>query len=269
VKPPRPPASPCRIRHPWEAPLRAHPLVTWWAGLLLLAGTAGCGSTAAPLPDDGLTVLFVGNSLTQANDLPGMVAALASAAGVNRFRYEEVSLGGSSLQDHWADGGAVTAIEGARWDVVVLQQGPSSLESSRLNLIEYAERFAGKIRERGARPALYMVWPDLGTGDGSNWDAVTRSYTDAALAVDGMLFPAGEALRAIHATEPQIPVFDADQFHPSRAGTYLAALVIIGALTGRSTEGLSLLRPIVDLTPAERTKLERAADQANRDHGIP
>jgi hypothetical protein len=211
----------------------------------------------------------VGNSLTQTNDLPGMVAALASAAGVNRFRYQEVALGGSSLQDHWANGGAVTAIEGDRWDVVVLQQGPSSLESSRLNLIEYAGLFAAKIRERGARPALYMVWPDLTTSNGTNWDAVTRSYTDAAVAVDGMLFPAGEALRAIHASEPGIPVFAGDQFHPSRAGTYLAALVIIGALTGRSTEGLSVGQSIVDLSPSQTVRLERAADEANRDYGMP
>ena len=246
--------------------MRAHIRTTCSAWLLLLAaGTAGCGSTAPDLPDDGLTVLFVGNSLTAANDLPGMVAALAGAAGVKRFRYQEVTLGGSSLEDHWNDGRAVEAIEGARWDVVVLQQGPSSLESSRLNLIEWAGRFAEKIRERGGRPALYMVWPPLG-GD---WDAVTRSYTDAAVAVDGMLFPAGEALRAVHAEEPGIPMFAADQFHPSLEGTYLAALVIIGGLTGRSTEGLSLFRSIVDLAPTETAKLERAADRANRDRGIP
>jgi hypothetical protein len=246
--------------------MRAHIRTTCSAGLFLLAAaTAGCGSTAPGLPDDGLSVLFVGNSLTAANDLPGMVAALAEAAGVERFRYQEVTLGGSSLEDHWNDGGAVEAIEEARWDVVVLQQGPSSLESSRLNLIEWAGRFADKIRERGGRPALYMVWPQLG-GD---WDAVTRSYTDAAVAVDGMLFPAGEALRAVHAEEPGIPMFAADQFHPSREGTYLTALVIIGGLTGRSTEGLSLFRSIVDLAPTETAKLERAADRANRDRGIP
>jgi hypothetical protein len=246
--------------------MRAHIRTTCSACLfLLVAGTAGCGSTAPGLPDDGLSVLFVGNSLTAANDLPGMVAALADAAGVERFRYQEVTLGGSSLEDHWNDGGSIEAIEGARWDVVVLQQGPSSLESSRLDLIEWAGRFADRIRERGGRPALYMVWPPLG-GD---WDAVTRSYTDAAVAVDGMLFPAGEAVRAVHAEDPEIPMFAADQFHPSREGTYLAALVIIGGLTGRSTEGLSLFRSIVDLTPNETATLERAADRANRDRGIP
>ncbi len=235
-----------------------------WA-LLVAVASLSCGSTAPELPDDGLSVLFVGNSLTAENDLPGMVAALVGAAGVERFRYEEVTSGGFALQDHWIDGRAIEAIEGARWDVVVLQQGPSSLESSRLNLIEYAGRFAEKIRERGGRPALYMVWPPLG-GD---WDAVTRSYTDAAAAVNGMLFPAGEALRAVHAEEPGIPMFAADQFHPSREGSYLAALVIVGGLTRRSTEGLSLLRSIVDLPPTESAKLERAADRANQDRGIP
>jgi hypothetical protein len=152
---------------------------------LLAAGMASCGSTAPHLPDDGVSVLFVGNSLTTANDLPGMVAQLADAAGVERFTYQEVSIGGASLEDHWADGRAVEAIESARWDVVVLQQGPSSLESSRVHLIEWAGRFAEKIRERGGRPALYMVWPPRG----GNWDGVTRSYTDAAVAVGGPSFP--------------------------------------------------------------------------------
>ena len=234
-------------------------------GLLLLAHLGGCGSTSGPVTDDGLSVLFVGNSLTASNDLPGMVAALADAAGIDRFRYDEVSIGGAALEDHWNDGRAVEAIESARWDIVVLQQGPTSLESSRLNLIDNAERFAEVIRARGGRPALYMVWPPVG-GD---WDGVTRSYTDAAVAVDGLLFPAGEALREIYNDEPGLPVFGADEFHPSQVGSYLAALVIVGALSQRSTEGLSLLRRIVDLPPSETLKLEEAADRANRAFGIP
>jgi hypothetical protein len=55
----------------------------------------------------------------------------------------------------------------------------------------------------------------------------------------------------------------------SLTAAYLAALVIIGALTGRSTEGLSLLRPVVEILPSEGARLERAADRANLEHGIP
>jgi hypothetical protein len=82
------------------------------------------------------------------------------------------------------------------------------------------------------------------------------------------LFPAGEALRDVHA-EGRIALFAADQFHPSLTGTYLAALVIIGSLTQRSTEGLSLLQSLVDLPASESARLERAADRANRERGIP
>ncbi len=233
--------------------------------ILVALGSPGCGSTAPAPVDDGLAVLFIGNSLTATNDLPAMVDALADAAGLRRFRVESVTVGGASLEDHWNGGAALEAVDRGGWDVVVLQQGPSSVEANRLHLIEWSRRFAGRIRARGARPALYMVWPQAG-GD---WDAVSRAYTDAALAVDGLLFPAGEALRAIDAGRPLLPVFAADRFHPTRVGTYLAALVIVGALAERSTEGLTVLRPLVDISPPDATALERAADHANQDHGLP
>jgi hypothetical protein len=232
---------------------------------IILLATGSCGSSPGELPeDDELAVLFVGNSLTEANDLPGMVAALAEAAGIERFRHQAVLLGGAALEDHWRNGEAIEALEGSSWDVVVLQQGPSSLATSRANLIEWTERFAERIRARGARPALYMVWPPAG----GNWDGVTRSYTDAAAAVDGFLFPAGEAVRAALRVHPTMPLLAPDRFHPATAGSYLAALVIIGGLTGRSTVGLSPNVRTVDLPPGIKADLERFADDANRDFGV-
>ena len=49
-----------------------------------------------------IRVLFVGNSLTQANDLPLMVSALAAGFGV-QIQGTDVSQGGFSLEDHWND----------------------------------------------------------------------------------------------------------------------------------------------------------------------
>lgn len=97
--------------------------------LLIVATAAGCGSTApeppVPVPDR-LNVLFVGNSLTFFNGMPEMVQALAQRAGVDQFSFEEVTAGGYSLEDHWNQGDALDAIDRGGWDVVVLQQGPSS-----------------------------------------------------------------------------------------------------------------------------------------------
>jgi len=180
---------------------------------------------AQPQP---LRILFIGNSLTYVNDLPAMLCGLARSAG-RAAVCETVAKPDYSLEDHWNEREARTAI-GRGWDVVVLQQGPSALPESRRLLIAYAKRFDAEIRKAGARPALYMVWPSLARrGD---FPGVSQSYAAAAKEVNGLLLPAGEAWRAAWAADPKLPLYGPDGLHPSVAGTYLAALVIYGQLFG-------------------------------------
>src|SRR5688500_5140984 len=84
-------------------------------------------------------ILFVGNSLTYANDLPATLCGLARAAG-KRAVCESIAKPDYSLEDHWNERDARTAIARG-WDFVVLQQGPSALPESRRLLIAYAKRF--------------------------------------------------------------------------------------------------------------------------------
>jgi hypothetical protein len=128
------------------------------AVVLLLA--LGCGGASARGAPAKLQVLFVGNSLTAANDLPAVVASLSRGA----ISYRTVAPGGVSLEDHWNFTGARDALDGGEWDYVVLQQGPSTLPESAANLREWTVRWADAIRHRGARPALYEVWPDSAFG---------------------------------------------------------------------------------------------------------
>ena len=211
-------------------------------------------------------VLFIGNSLTYVNDVPAMVAAMADSAGVGPLLTESVVFGGYSLEDHWNQGDAVRAIGRGGWSVVVLQQGPSSLPESRLLLIEYARRFMFEIRRVGARPALYMVWPEA---DRLNaFDGVSRSYRDAAEIVDGLLFPAGEAWRAAWRLDAALPLYGPDQFHPSPMGSYLSAVVIFGGLYQRSPVGLPAILTVgsqgtrVELSSAQASLVQQAAAEA-------
>lgn len=229
---------------------------------LILFGLLSCGSTSPP-ELEGLSVLFVGNSLTYTNDVPGLVGSLARNAGFARIRTAQVALPNYSLEDHWLRGEALDSIARGTWDFVVLQQGPSSLPESQAHLIEWTGRFAERIRAAGARPAVYMVWPPAG-GD---WDGVIASYTNAATQSNAVLLPAGGAWRAVLRDRPEIALYGPDQFHPAVAGAYLAALVIFGGLAERTTEGLSLQQPIVPLSQAQAAALERAADEVNRDNG--
>ncbi|MEX0714261.1 MAG: hypothetical protein WD278_18140, partial [Pirellulales bacterium] len=69
----------------------------------------------------GLKVLFIGNSFTARNDLPGLLARLAAARGKS-LQHRLISAGGASLRTHWNAGKAPSAINQGRYDCVVLQE---------------------------------------------------------------------------------------------------------------------------------------------------
>ena len=207
------------------------------AGAALLAGCRA-SERLAPMPAEreGRAVLFVGNSLTYYNDLPLLVEAMVDSAGGEALVVQMVAGPNASLLDHWEAGTAANAIASRQWSLVVLQQGPSSLDASRAELLDYSARFAERIRAAGGTPALYQVWS--GPGIASDFDRTLESYALAAEHVDGLLLPAGAAWKAALARDPSLPLYDTDGFHPSPVGTYLAALAIYAGITGESPVGL-------------------------------
>jgi hypothetical protein len=234
------------------------------AALLLSASPAalGCGD-AGPGGTDVVRVLFVGNSLTYTNDLPGMLERLAAAGGVVEIETRDVSQPNYALEDHWNTPMSRAALDDGDWDVVILQQGPSSLPESRVNLVTWAETWGGAIRAQGGVPALYMVWPDRSRL--AFFDDVRGSYEAAAEAADGAFYPAGEAWRAAWARDSRLALYGPDDFHPSTLGTYLAALTIYRGITQREPPSLSSLA----LTPALDTLLHEAAAEAHSQYWRP
>ena len=209
----------------------------------------------------GARVLFIGNSLTQVNDVPGMVRTLAAAAGLGWLVDVQLS-GGASLQDQWERGQVQAKIRGSHWDAVVLQQGPSSLAESRANLREWTGMYDELARQAGGHSALYMVWPERSRF--AWFDRVRDSYALAARDVDGWFLPAGQAWRAAWEDEPELQLYGGDGFHPTVAGSWAAALTIFGGLSAHSLAGLPA--PVgMDSSTAER--LRRAAAEALERYG--
>jgi hypothetical protein len=207
----------------------------------LAAAVTGCGGAEdgeQPAGREPLRVLFVGNSLTAANDLPGAVADIAEAAARRPVETRTIAPGGVSLEDHWRSTGARRALAEGSWDVVVLQQGPSSLPESREHLARWATRWADEAREHGARPALLTVWPEEERL--SALPDVVASYAAAAETSGAALLPAGAAWRAAWHRDPGLALYGSDGLHPSKLGTELAALVVYAGLTGASPGGLAL-----------------------------
>jgi len=194
-------------------------------------------------------VLFIGNSLTYANDLPKMVELLARAKDL-RVTTEMIAFPDHSLEDHWQRGDAVRAIRRGQWSIVVLQQGPSAMPESQVLLREYVKRFDAEIRKAGAKTGLYMVWPSRSRIQ--DFDGVSASYSAAARDVSGLLFPVGDAWRAAWKRDNSVALYSPDGLHPSREGTYLAALVIVTKAFGLSPLGL----PASGISPATARLLQ-------------
>ena len=217
-------------------------------------------------------ILFIGNSLTTANDLPARLQALASSVG-DHLECRAVAFPDFSLEDHWRQGDARRAIGEGGWSMVVLQQGPSSLPESRVLLVDFTRRFATEARRIGAQTALYMVWPSRARlGD---FDGVSASYAAAAHDVGGMLLPVGEAWRAAWRHDATVGLYGPDGLHPTVLATQLAALVMYQALSGRPPirPGATPIPPFplwphVGLSPAQGLLLEQAAAEANARFGF-
>jgi hypothetical protein len=225
-------------------------------------------------PGDGdaaLRVLFIGNSYTDVNDLPGMLARIAATAGTPpAITTDAVTQGGATLSDHWANGIAQTRIAAEPWTHVVLQgQSLEALYPADADFATYAVKWGQLIADAGARPTLYVTWAraaadsayDPGMEQFVNpdemQDRITDGYTDVAGQLPGSLLACvGEAFRATLRDHPEIVLHQSDNSHPTAAGTYLAASTFYVALAGTPVPPASEVPDGVSAADAEALRAE-------------
>ena len=241
-----------------------HTARAWVAPAALLLAAQSClGLTApatsslpfgAPAPG-GLHVLFIGNSLTYTNDLPGTLVAIAASGG-DTIRTASLAFPNFAIIDHLTSGLAQQAIALDRWQFVVLQQGPTTLGINRDSLVLWTRMYDPLVRAQGAQPALFMTWPDASRL--AYLEESRLSYLAAAQAVNGVFLPAGEAWGAAWDSIPSLPLHGGDGFHPSTIGTYLAALVAYERITGHDAR----LLPVASTINGSNTGVPPGLDSA-------
>jgi len=223
-------------------------------------------------------VLFVGNSYTGKNDLAGLYATLV-AEGQPQWSDVVVlarTPGGYTLAGHWQD--AQTPGEllhelmvdpDPPWDFVVLQDQSQIPGFPQDNFEWLASRdgavgLAGLAAAEGAAIRLYLTWgrfngdaqnptlyPDYSTMQGllvEGYDAYAAAIADAGLSSEIVGVGAGWQLAYDDAVAAGVDplgdtlfsrLYSSDGSHPSLLGSYLAACIFYGALTGDSAIGLS------------------------------
>jgi len=172
-------------------------------------------------------ILFVGNSLTYTNDVPVMVKNLGKAMG-RKLDTECVCYPNYGLEDHWNDGRIQKKIEKGAYDFVLFQQGPSSQAYGRQSLLEYGGKISTLAKEHGTQPVYFMVWPSLQYY--RTFAGVIKNHRDAAESNEAIVIPLGELWQQYRASANMPNLYGPDGFHPSSAGSFLAALSIYKTL---------------------------------------
>ena len=188
---------------------------------------------------EGVNVLFVGNSYTEVNNLPLMVQQVAQSMG-ETLVFQSNTPGGCTFRQHCSNS-SMELIRQGGWDFVVLQeqsQYPSFPQGQvEAEVFPFAQRLVDSVYRHSpcAEPVFYMTWgrkygdagnapffPVLGTYEGMDSMLCLR-YTYMAQAFDASLCPVGRVWRRLRERHPEVELYQADNSHPSLAGTYAAA----------------------------------------------
>lgn len=205
------------------------------AALLVLPGLAAC------ISEPEARILFVGNSYTTSNDLPGTVAALAKSAG-HPVEVDTRAPAGWWLRDHVGSSDTLDRIATGDFDYVVLQEQsmvPADRRLAERESVPAARRLGTRVDQSGARVVMFMTWGHRGGSrevGHRSYDsmqiAIADTYERLGEAVVGPVAPVGAAWWMALAERPDIILYQSDGSHPSANGTYLAAAVLTATLLG-------------------------------------
>ena len=191
--------------------------------------TNNTSSTCKPTPPGRANtkkILFVGNSLTYTNNLPTLFAILAKQKG-KMVETEMLASAGYALEDHWNVGCLQKLISSGYYDIVVLQQGPSSQTDGRTSLLEFGGRIHDLCLASNTELAFFMVWP--AKINYATFSGVIASYTAAANATGSILCPVGLKWKQLM-DSGDFSYYGPDDFHPSLAGSTSAAEIIYNSI---------------------------------------
>jgi hypothetical protein len=185
-----------------------------------------------------IKVLFVGNSYTYVNNLPQIVEQLSLVANESRpLETKMVAVGGATLQNLWDSGQVVQLLRQERWNYVVLQEQSLLPISNPEVMHKYVRLFDSEITRVGARTILFLTWGRRNRPDTQR--RITEAYLAIAREIHAVVAPVGLAWETVRKEYPALSLYDQDDSHPTRLGTYLTACVFYVVFYGKSPEGLN------------------------------
>ena len=181
-------------------------------------------------------ILFIGNSYTFYNDMPGIVQKLGQANNLSVF-VDTVVQGGKNLKYHSEQAKTYEKIKSRDWDYIVIQGHSSEFAQPesviKTNSIPYLTQIIDSINVLSpcSNKLFYMTW---GYKNGnSKWapintygtmqDLITKEYTKLGKDFHIGISPVGDAWQKVRSQYKNLNLYDPDLHHPSLEGSYLSA----------------------------------------------
>jgi len=221
-----------------------------------------------------LRVLLVGNSYTMHHSLHLLLQRVAAAVeGGPQLVVDAVARGGFSLRNHLRKGEALQRIRARHYTHVVLQGHSLSALDHPEELVADAERFKQAIDAVAGRTVLYATWARSPEVSLYRTHRLVHSFSDMSTRVSSVYFdlstrigaglaPVGSAFERSLVAHPRLTLWGVDGSHPSLAGSYMAACVLYGAITGLNPSQTTYVPPGLRPADAEWVRSVAAASLA-------
>ena len=204
-------------------------------------------------------VLFIGNSYTLGNDLPGTISLLTEANGLKLDVGVQAKYG-FSLAKHLEYATVTDELRNGDWDIVIIQElsiapaAPALFEAQTLLAVDELVALAA---DAGTDVVFFQTWghrsgnPEIDQPDyESMQQAVIDSYARLSELHDATVAPVGRVWGQALRDYPELNLYVADGTHPSPTGSYLAALTIARTLVGaplHTAEPIGVGQSVADL----------------------
>ena len=203
-------------------------------------GMVGKELSNQPLNDYQL--LFIGNSHSSANDLPGLVTRLLMTGLPNVSANATLAPGFGFLDGRLNDGVTQPLLNSRQWSHVILQAQKYSSSGNYWYSTAAAEEWIRRVKSNGALPILFPEWPRRGNRE--EGPRIHQLHLGIAAAEPACVAPVGLAWEESIARHPTLNLHAPDGNHSNQNGALLTAFVFYQLLTDLPAKELPYVEQI-------------------------
>ncbi len=209
-----------------------------------------CTSSVKAASTDSLSILFIGNSYTHMNVMPKIFEKLCKEKGKSVY-VQMNTRAGASFSVHVTREDMFEAIRSRKWDYVILQgysrEFAHNYDKIDKETLPYLNTIVDSVKFNNpcANVLFYLTWGYKNGFDEmqeiDSYDKmasnIINGYNYISTCYDFPIVPVGVVWKNIRTKYPELNLYDADNQHPNKNGSYLSACTFYASIFKDSPEG--------------------------------